>query len=81
MESLEHNTVVKSTARNISIPLDVDNLIMEIVKETGLEISYVYTVLLCEQLGIKPGARQYRYIDLDKVIINQIINKQQLKNN
>ncbi len=65
----------KSVQRNISMPADVDDLINFIVSKTGLEISYVYTVLVCIGTGQKPIARQYRYIEIDIDVINPLIRE------
>lgn len=73
----------KGISRNIYIPLDVDELVKYIMDETGLEKSYIYTLFVCLAFDYKPLSKQYRYIDLDKKRVNQliIIYKNNQKNN
>ena len=65
----------KSVQRNISMPADVDDLIAFLIAKTGLEISYIYTALVCISTGQRPIARQYRYLHVDIEVIKPLIRE------
>lgn len=75
MTTYSQNNPPKSVQRNISMPADVDNLIIFLVSKTGLELSYIYTMLICMTTGQQPKARQYRYIEIDIKVIKPLIQE------